>query len=358
MSKMSTHIDGRRRVCRRLLCCIFSLYLLCNSLLVTTSAVLLPRPRILAASTRSMNCRDSDSNKRWKNWTRKLYENSETIGKIALSGGMAGGITVASLQPIDTIKTMMQVDPNIKTVYDALRKLRSKGFLQAYSGLLPAVLGSAPSSAIYFGAYETAKLYLRSMFSTTPRQYIHMCAAFGGNVVSSLIFVPKDLIKTRMQSLKTASMSKVYFRAVVSDIYSKDGILGFYANLRVVLAKNIPSAVVRFTLYEELKSWINSGGTRNPPPYIYLIAGSVASACSSACNTPFDVLKTRIAAGTLDKSTPIIQGIKEIYRMEGFGGMYAGVGPRILWSALFGGIGLTSFELCKSFLNVSAVDYL
>ena len=359
---MSIHVVGGVQLFGRFLCCLISFCLLCNSLLVLAHAALLPpRPRIIAsaaAAVRSARNRDNEmSDRRQKEWRSKLAKNSETIGKIALSGGMAGGITVASLQPIDTIKTMRQLDPNIRTVYDALRKFKEIGFIQAYSGLLPAVLGSVPSSAVYFGAYETAKLYLRSMFSSTPRQYIHMLAACSGNVLSSLIFVPKDLIKTRMQSLRTTSMSKVSFRAVVSDIYRRDGIFGFYANLRVVLAKNIPSAVIRFTLYEELKLFINSGVTR-APAHIYLMAGSIASACSSACNTPFDVLKTRIAAGSIDKSTPIIKGIREIYRNEGLNGMYAGVCPRILWSALFGGIGLTSFEMCKSFLNVSDVDYL
>ena len=355
---MSTHFVGEARLFGHFLCIVICVCLLCNSFVVLTQAAFLPRPRMVATAGRSAKDRGKDvSDRRQNEWMSKLARNSETIGKIALSGGMAGGITVAFLQPIDTIKTMRQVDPNIRTVYDALSKLRNTGFLQAYSGLLPAVLGSAPSSAVYFGTYETAKLYLRSMFSSLSRQYIHMFAACSGNVISSLIFVPKDLIKTRMQSLKTASMSKVSFRTVVSDIYRKDGLLGFYANLRVVLAKNIPSAVVRFTLYEELKLLINSGMAK-APAHIYLIAGSVASACSSACNTPFDVLKTRIAAGSIDKSTPIIMGIREIYRKEGISGMYAGVGPRILWSALFGGIGLTSFEICKSFLNVSNVDYL
>ena len=336
-----------------------------------TNAVQLPRPRIVAtnahlqsSSSSSRSSRSSSSNssstkeQRREEWTARLAKNSGTIGKIALSGGMAGGITVTSLLPIDTIKTMRQVDPSIRTVLDALRKLREIGFLQAYSGLLPAVLGSVPSSAVYFGTYETAKLYLRSTFTSTPRQYVHMLAACSGNVLSSLIFVPKDLIKTRMQSLATAStLTTISFRSVVAEIYRKDGILGFYANLRVVLAKNIPSAVVRFTLYEELKLLMQSG-TTNAPAHLYLIAGAVASACSSACNTPFDVLKTRIAAGSISKGTPIIKGIKEIYRREGISGMYAGVVPRILWSALFGGIGLTSFEMCKSFLNVSTIDYL
>ena len=110
----------------------------CIALLMLTNAVQLPRPRIVAtnahlqsSSSSSRSSRSSSSNssstkeQRREEWTARLAKNSGTIGKIALSGGMAGGITVTSLLPIDTIKTMSQVDPSIRTVLDALRKLPS-----------------------------------------------------------------------------------------------------------------------------------------------------------------------------------------------------------------------------------------
>ena len=47
--------------------------------------------------------------------------------------------------------------------------------MQAYSGLLPAVLGSVPSSMMYFGAYETAKLYLRYSMSCHLHTILDRC---------------------------------------------------------------------------------------------------------------------------------------------------------------------------------------
>jgi hypothetical protein len=48
----------------------------------------------------------------------------------------------------------------------------------------------------------------------------------------------------------------------------------------------------------------------------------------------------------------VLQALSTIASKEGFRGMYAGIMPRILWSALFGGVGFASFEACKSMLGL------
>lgn len=82
------------------------------------------------------------------------------------------------------------------------------------------------------------------------------------------------------------------------------------------------------------------------------MAGSAASALSSAVTTPFDVVKTRIASGTLPPKSPILPSLVRIARQEGMRGLYAGVKSRIVLAALFGGIGFTSFETFKVLLRV------
>merc|ERR1719203_1721018 len=97
------------------------------------------------------------------------------------------------------------------------------GLRKAYSGVIAASLFSIPSSALYFGAYETSKQVLsdyvnrmnqkRNSFSsiseltsspaipsTRQRLVIHAISAFSGNTCSSLIFVPKEYIKQQMQA--------------------------------------------------------------------------------------------------------------------------------------------------------------
>lgn len=180
-------------------------------------------------------------------------------------GGLAGGLSNALLYPIDTIKTMQQSDKSIKGFKSAISKLQNGngGVMKLYSGFWAAVLGSVPSSAIYFGSYETSKRVLFNNYhDRISRPVIHMLAAASGNIMSSFVFVPKDAIKQQMQAIKTGSVpwvkmspfysasiksrssSSVSLPDVIRSILKKKGIKGFYPNYRATLMRNIPSAVV------------------------------------------------------------------------------------------------------------------
>ena len=129
--------------------------------------------------------------------------------RLPLAGGIAGGVSNGILYPLDTIKTMQQSDPSIRGMKAAVVKVyRSADSLRTlYSGFWAAVVGSVPSSALYFGTYETAKKVLYSRvgggapngLQRLSRPFIHMLAAASGNVMSSFVFVPKDAIKQQLQ---------------------------------------------------------------------------------------------------------------------------------------------------------------
>jgi hypothetical protein len=85
-----------------------------------------------------------------------------------------------------------------------------------------------------------------------------------------------------------------------------------------------------------------------------MLPGGIASAISSAFATPFDVVKTRIASGTLPPGSPILKSIADIARKEGFRGVFAGLESRLVWGSLFGGLGLTCFETFKRLLEVES----
>eukprot|EP01036_Dinobryon_divergens_P030552 gene30552-39814_t len=242
---------------------------------------------------------------------------------------------------------MMQSDSGIKSVNDILRKLGSNGNVhkKIYSGFFPAVLGAIPSSAIYFGSYETMKQFFFANFQgCLNRQSIHMLSASCGNILSSIVFVPKETIKQNLQAIRTGVITNNRISSVTStidivkDIINQKGIKGLYPSYRATLMRNIPSAVIRFTLYEELRSLIKAYFPENFCTAGYMTAGALSSAISSAATTPFDVVKTRISTGIIPPGSPVFSAIIRIAKTEGLTGLYAGVLPRILWSALFGGI--------------------
>jgi Mitochondrial carrier protein len=125
--------------------------------------------------------------------------------------------TTATLHPIDTAKTLRQANPQLftSTTQALSHLLQTHGPAALYAGVGAAVLGAMPSSALYFGAYESMKLRLaviasdrwgvqdssgsgKRVLPPPIRAAVHVLAAASGNAASSLVFVPKEFIKQRL----------------------------------------------------------------------------------------------------------------------------------------------------------------
>lgn len=309
----------------------------------------------------------------------------DSIIKIPLAGGLAGAISTAILFPIDTYKTMRQTDATITSISAAWNRLQITGLQRIYAGFIPSVAGAMLSSSIYFGSYEFSKLIIQSRFShVISRPLMHAFAAISGNILSSIVFVPKDALKQQLQylqnkapsalgsSISSSQVQSVTLLQVIKTIYKQAGLKGFYPSYRATILRNVPSAVIRFTLYEEFKHHLakrtkvsksgahtgkkeveDENNKMSRQHLLYLIAGSIASSISSGLTTPLDVIKTRISTGLLPPSTGVLSALKMIARTEGYPVLYKGLQARMIWSALFGGIGFYSFEKCKEYLHVS-----
>lgn len=285
------------------------------------------------------------------------------------------------LYPIDLAKTLKQAGPASKGASLATQA-RAYGFWSLWAGLTPAILGSMPSSALYFGVYEHMKRRLNAVVpspSTTEegkgnnknalldlsaqraqvarRWLVHAVAAAAGNTASSLVFVPKEVLKQQLQTFRNShSGVSANTLQVLGTILKEKGIIGLYSGYRATLLRNIPSAILRFALYEEFKIFIAGHSvlstwlqTHHAP----LVAGAFAGAISSAMTTPLDVVKTRMAVNACPPGGHVLTCLVDVAQREGVPGLYAGLGFRVLYSALFTAVGFTSFEAAKVLMGVA-----
>mmetsp|Transcript_8632 Transcript_8632/g.18985 ORF Transcript_8632/g.18985 Transcript_8632/m.18985 type:complete len:352 (-) Transcript_8632:487-1542(-) len=302
------------------------------------------------------------------------------VAVTAFSGGIAGAVATLLLHPIDTAKTLRQSNPSsYSTVSSALWGLISAdfadvidisssstasfasvpgrgmsictpdgrcfvGFRRSYSGVLPAVAGSVPSSALYFGTYETVRRRLTDWWGEqrcentdvrvkSPlriRTAIHAISAASGNAASSALYVPKEYLKQRSQA---TGMS---WQSVVAEAFQEGGVAAMYRGYVPTFLRNVPGAVLRFGLYEEIKLLLANDGTGcsklgrgqggpegvfNP---LHFLAGATAGAVSSGIMTPVDVIKTRIITGSVDRSLGVVGAGAAILKQDGIRGLYAG----------------------------------
>lgn len=264
------------------------------------------------------------------------------IFRIALISGAVAGFTVdAILFPLDTLKTRLQI-----ATTEAAR--RPGALLSGlYAGFGPAVLASAPAAAAFFGVYDYLKRTLADRFSNVSDRYtpfFHMLAAAGGDVASSTVRVPFEVVKQRIQSGMYTSPI-----AAVKSIAAKEGFGGFFAGYTSLVLRELPFDALQFPLYEFLKSALASRQKRHLHTWETSVCGSIAGGVAAAVTTPLDVVKTRLMTQSLSnpKYLGIIHGIRTIASEEGSAALMSGVVPRVMWISLGGAIFFGAFEAAK-----------
>ncbi|XP_030544054.1 protein MITOFERRINLIKE 1, chloroplastic [Rhodamnia argentea] len=270
-------------------------------------------------------------------------------------GGIAGAFTYVCLHPLDTIKTKLQTkgaSELYKSTFDAIVKtFQSRGILGFYSGVSAVIVGSTASSAVYFGTCEFGKSVL-SRIEDYPAVLIPPTAGAMGNIVSSAIMVPKELITQRMQAGAKGRSWEVLLR-----ILEKDGVLGLYAGYSATLLRNLPAGVLSYSSFEYLKAAVLSKTKQaNLEPLQSVCCGALAGAISASLTTPLDVVKTRLMtqvhAEAKNKVAAVMYGgvttmVKQILKEEGLVGFTRGMGPRVVHSACFSAIGYFAFETAR-----------
>ncbi|XP_010680220.2 protein MITOFERRINLIKE 1, chloroplastic [Beta vulgaris subsp. vulgaris] len=270
----------------------------------------------------------------------------------ACAGGSAGAFTYVFLYPLETVKTKLQTkgaSQVYKNTLDAIVKtFETKGILGFYSGVSAVLVGSTFSSAVYFATCEFGKSLL-SKFENYPPVLIPPTAGLMGNVVSSAIMVPKELITQRMQA-----GAKGRSWEVLLGILERDGVLGLYAGYSATLLRNLPAGVLSYSTFEWLKAAVQREKEREKlTPLESVCCGALAGAISASLTTPLDVVKTRLMVGEAVNKvaaatfTGVSATVKQILAEEGWVGFTRGMGPRVVHSACFSAIGYFAFETAR-----------
>jgi hypothetical protein len=114
--------------------------------------------------------------------------------KNSLASALATAVVKASLQPFDTIKTVQQISKaSSTTLSTCLSIIEKRGFLGLWTGMGIAVVGSAPSVAVYFGIYSSLKSYFLVTFPPQYRLASIALSALIGNTIASIFRVPYEV---------------------------------------------------------------------------------------------------------------------------------------------------------------------
>ncbi|KAF9681976.1 hypothetical protein SADUNF_Sadunf05G0059300 [Salix dunnii] len=265
-----------------------------------------------------------------------------------IAGGTSGVVVETALYPIDTIKTRLQAECFGICFLQAARgggKIMLKGL---YSGLAGNLAGVLPASALFVGVYEPTKQKLLKMFPENLSAVAHLTAGAVGGIAASLIRVPTEVVKQRMQTGQFTSAPDA-----VRLIVSREGFKGFYAGYGSFLLRDLPFDAIQFCIYEQLRIGYRVAAQRELNDPENAVIGAFAGALTGAITTPLDVIKTRLmiqGSSSANQYKGIVDCVSTVVREEGPTALLKGIGPRVLWIGIGGSIFFGVLERTKRLL--------
>lgn len=311
-----------------------------------------------------------------------------------IAGGIGGATGDLLMHSLDTVKTRQQGDPNIPPRYTSLANSyytiwRQEGVRRGlYSGWVPALGGSLPGTMLFFGTYEFSK---RFMIDHGVQSHIaYLSAGFLGDLAASIVYVPSEVLKTRLQLQGRYNNPHFYSgynyqgtADAARTIVRREGVSALFHGYKATLGRDLPFSALQFMFWEQFQTWARMyKQSREVGVPLELLTGGVAGGLAGVITCPLDVVKTRLQTQVspalraelasqvakdvklqkrhISTSSPnthrpqpgaialetssVITGLKVIYRTEGLAGWFRGVGPRGVWTFIQSGCMLFLYQ--------------
>ncbi|CCW67260.1 unnamed protein product [Phytomonas sp. Hart1] len=259
-----------------------------------------------------------------------------------IAGAVAGFAEHVIMFPFDTIKTRVQ-SGSICGISDAFcGAWKGERIWHMYRGCMPILLSALPAHASYFGAYEAFK-----RITGDSNVGVAMSASIA-TIAHDTVSTPFDVIKQRMQMDRTRNF-KSSFRCC-KYILKCEGLRAMYVSLPTTVLMNVPHSATYWLVYEAFFSIFNNSSCKSEEDHItfdYLAAGFLAGAGAAVVSFPMDTIKTHLQLGHGQGFSPVL---RDLISKRGMRGIFAGVLPRILYTAPSGALMMVAYQTTKDIL--------
>ena len=237
--------------------------------------------------------------------------------------------------------------------------IRTRGFFSLYSGLPSPLLGSMAENAVLFLSYGQVKRLLGER-PGHELSLLQLCMAGGvaGGIVS-FVLNPFEVIKVQMQVLNSAALdgSRAKYNSVMDCVIQtvrNEGIVkGLYRGQTSLLLREVPGNICWYGVYEGVcMSRIPEGGSkRDLGMSVHLLGGAAAGVAYWTAFYPADTVGSQIRSNPTYSSRGFGSVFMEIYRREGFVGLYRGWGITVARAAPSHALIFAMYEYTLGFLG-------
>jgi solute carrier family 25 citrate transporter 1 len=240
----------------------------------------------------------------------------------ALSGSL-GGLSEALLcQPLDVVKTRLQLDRQkgaYKGAWHCAQTIyRVEGGRALYKGLFPFSFHLVCKYGLRYGTYNFFQTRLNSPM---------LAGAVAGATEAVLVVTPCEVIKTRLQQ------RGAIYTGTIDCLWStlkKDGFAALWRGVGPTIVRQTSNQAANFyTVHHINRNWFGKKNEKHVlPVWQTAVAGLLGGAVGPTLNHPFDVAKSRLMAKDSSyRNTWHV--LSDVSKTEGLRGLYRGFLPRI-----------------------------
>lgn len=244
----------------------------------------------------------------------------------------AASVSETSLYPLDLVKTRMQfADTKIGWISTTRQVVKTEG-LGIFAGIQPAILRHFIYSTTRIFTYEQLRSSWRERNGDVePSIMVKLAIGSFTGGFGQFIASPTDLLKIRMQTDRQRHNPPIYkgVRHCAQCAYNEGGVIGMWRGVGPNVYRAMAVNFGELAIYDIAKRKVMAFTGFPDGVTVHSMAAVISGLTSTLCSCPFDVVKTRLMAGS---HTGIWRCFRDTVSVEGASALYKGFLPT--WARL------------------------
>ncbi|KAL0268154.1 UNVERIFIED_CONTAM: hypothetical protein PYX00_010207 [Menopon gallinae] len=283
------------------------------------------------------------------------FGSPEYFGMCAVGGAICCGLTHLLVTPLDLVKCRIQTDPS---KYPGLLKglgvtYRESGARGLVKGWAPTLIGYSLQGSCKFGLYEFFKVKYAELVGPQMaydyRTFIYLAASASAEFVADIALSPFEATKVKIQTMECYAST---MREAMPKMIEEEGYASFYKSLVPLWLRQIPYTMMKFACFERTIEALYQYVVPKPREQcsyeeqlaVTFTAGYIAGVFCAIVSHPADTV--------ISKMNKDGGSIGENLRNMGFGGLWKGLGARIIMIGTLTGLQWFIYDGVKVYLNI------
>lgn len=258
-----------------------------------------------------------------------------------LLGGLAGMGATSVVQPLDLVKTRMQLagegakGAQRNTLSTLFGVIRSEGFFALYNGLSAALLRQATYTTTRLGVYTSLSDMYTSSAGSPPNLLTKIGIGMMAGATGAMVGTPAEISLIRMTAdgRLPAEQRRGYknvFNALMR-ISREEGVLTLWRGCGPTVIRAMVVNAAQLASYSQAKQMLLATSYFEDNIKCHFTASMISGLITTIASMPADIAKTRIQNMKIIDGKPEYRGTLDVFlkvsRTEGFFSLWKGFTP-------------------------------